>query len=102
MMYFNAGGFPSDMFIYKLFINNSFTMWINNHWGKVIKMVMKKKCDTLLKGIVISMDQERHVFLDGYVAVNKGIIESVGSISECANMNLIINSEEMVLLFYQD
>ena len=58
-------------------------MWINSHWGKIIKMVMKKKCDTLLKGIVISMDQERHVFLDGYVAVNKGIIESVGSISEC-------------------
>ena len=50
-------------------------MWINNHWGKIIKMVTKKKCETLLKGIVISMDQERRVFLDGYVAVNNGIIE---------------------------
>ena len=42
-----------------------------------------KTCNTLMRGIVISMDENRRVFMDGYVAINDGKIESVGAFSEC-------------------
>ena len=42
-----------------------------------------KTCDKLMRGIVISMDENRRVFMDGYVAINNGKIESVGAYSEC-------------------
>lgn len=41
-----------------------------------------KTCDKLMRGIVISMDENRRVFMDGYVAINNGKIESVGAYSE--------------------
>ena len=31
-----------------------------------------KTCNTLMRGIVISMDENRRVFMDGYVAINDG------------------------------
>jgi 5-methylthioadenosine/S-adenosylhomocysteine deaminase len=40
-------------------------------------------CDTLIKGIVITLDPERRVFTNGYVAVKDGKIASLGRISEC-------------------
>ncbi len=42
-----------------------------------------KTCDTLLYGTVITMDPQRHAYLDGYVAVNDGLIVEVGPASDC-------------------
>ncbi len=42
-----------------------------------------KKCDTLLKGMVITMDPERNVFTNGYLAITDGRIISVGSARNC-------------------
>ena len=46
-------------------------------------MSEKKTCDTLVKGIVISMNPERDVYLDGYIAIDGGLIQAVGPASEC-------------------
>lgn len=43
-----------------------------------------KTCDTLLLGTVITMDPERHAYLNGYVAVKEGLIVGVGPASDCA------------------
>ena len=40
-------------------------------------------CDTLIKGLVITMDPQRRVFMDGYVAVSGSKIVGVGKASEC-------------------
>ncbi len=42
-----------------------------------------KKYDTLLRGTVITMDENRHVYLDGYVAIENGVIVAVGSSEDC-------------------
>ena len=42
-----------------------------------------KKCDSLLRGMVVSMDIERNVFTNGYVAITDGLIVDVGDVSEC-------------------
>ena len=42
-----------------------------------------KECDTILRGTVISMDENRHVYLDGYVAIKNGTIVSVGPSGHC-------------------
>ena len=44
-------------------------------------MTEKKTCDTLIKGTVITMDPQRYVFLDGFVAVDNGLIKAVGPMS---------------------
>jgi 5-methylthioadenosine/S-adenosylhomocysteine deaminase len=41
-----------------------------------------RSCDTLIKGIVITVDPERQVFTDGYVAIKAGKIVDVGRASE--------------------
>ena len=41
------------------------------------------QCDTLLRGLVVTMDPERRVYLDGYVGVSDGRIAGVGAASEC-------------------
>jgi 5-methylthioadenosine/S-adenosylhomocysteine deaminase len=41
------------------------------------------RCDSILKGTVISMDPERRVFLDGYVAIADGKIVAVGPTRDC-------------------
>ena len=41
-----------------------------------------RTCDTLIKGIVITMDGERRVFTDGYLAIEDGRIAGVGRASE--------------------
>ena len=46
-------------------------------------MSEKKTCDTLIKGIVISMDPKRHVYLNGFVAIENGLIKAVGPSNEC-------------------
>jgi len=40
-------------------------------------------CDTLLKGIVVTMDPERKVYTDGYVAVAGSKVVAVGRASNC-------------------
>ena len=42
-----------------------------------------KKCDTILRGTVITMDEDRHVYLNGYVAIENGVILAVGSSEDC-------------------
>ena len=42
-----------------------------------------KPCDTILRGTVITMDPERHAYLDGFVAIENGCISGVGSASHC-------------------
>mgnify|MGYP003319692385 FL=1 len=42
-----------------------------------------KKCDTILRGTVITMDEDRRVYLDGYVAIENGVIVAVGSSKDC-------------------
>ncbi|MDG2320167.1 MAG: amidohydrolase family protein [Rhodospirillaceae bacterium] len=42
-----------------------------------------KSCDTLLRGTIITMDSERHAYLDGFVAIDKGLIVGVGSADDC-------------------
>ena len=42
-----------------------------------------KKCDSLLRGMVVSMDVERNVFTNGYVAITDGLIVSVGDAKRC-------------------
>ena len=42
-----------------------------------------KFCDTILRGTVITMDPERHAYLDGYVAVQDGLIVGAGSATDC-------------------
>ena len=41
------------------------------------------KCDSLIRGMVVSMDVERNVFTNGYVAITDGIIVSVGDQQDC-------------------
>ena len=62
-------------------------------------MSEKKTCDTLIKGIVISMDPKRHVYLDGFVAIEKGLIKAVGPINECDydSDNILGGKDYMVL-----
>ena len=39
----------------------------------------KKKIDTMLRhGTVLTMDDERHILIDGSIAIDKGKIEAVG------------------------
>ncbi len=40
-------------------------------------------CDTLLRGMVICMDPQRRVFLDGYVGISAGRIVAVGKAADC-------------------
>jgi 5-methylthioadenosine/S-adenosylhomocysteine deaminase len=40
-------------------------------------------CDTLLRGVVVTMDPGRRVFLDGYVAVQGGKVAGVGRWADC-------------------
>jgi len=42
-----------------------------------------RTCDTLIKGIVLTVDPERRVFQSGYVAIKDGRIADVGRASEC-------------------
>ena len=42
-----------------------------------------RTCDTLIKGIVITVDPERRVFTDGYLAIVDGRIADVGRASDC-------------------
>ncbi len=42
-----------------------------------------KSCDTLLRGTVITMDDDRRAFLDGYVAIENGAIVGVGAANNC-------------------
>ena len=37
-----------------------------------------KKCDTILRGTVITMDEDRRVYLDGYVAIENGTTPLTG------------------------
>jgi 5-methylthioadenosine/S-adenosylhomocysteine deaminase len=41
-------------------------------------------CDVLIKGTVITVDPERHVFIDGYVAIKDGKIAGVGRAADCS------------------
>ncbi len=41
------------------------------------------RCDSILKGTVISMDAQRRVFLDGYVAIADGKVLAIGPASDC-------------------
>lgn len=43
-----------------------------------------KRCDTLLRGIVLTMDPQRRVLLDGYVAVAGTKIVEVGRWKDCS------------------
>ncbi len=62
-------------------------------------MSEKKTCDTLIKGIVISMDPKRRVYLDGFVAIEDGLIKAVGSMNECDydSQNILGGNDYMVL-----
>jgi predicted amidohydrolase YtcJ len=40
-------------------------------------------CDTFLKGTVITMDPERQVFMDGYVAIGDGKVLAAGPAGDC-------------------
>ena len=42
-----------------------------------------RTCDTLVKGVVFTIDPQRRVFTNGYVAVKDGRIVDVGSASDC-------------------
>ena len=42
-----------------------------------------KKCDSLLRGMVVSMDINRNVFTNGYVAITDGLIVDVGDCNDC-------------------
>jgi 5-methylthioadenosine/S-adenosylhomocysteine deaminase len=42
-----------------------------------------KTCDTLIRGTVFTMDAQRHVYTDGFVALAQGKIVGVGSNSDC-------------------
>ena len=43
----------------------------------------KNRCDTLLRGMIVSMDAERRVFSNGYVAIQSGRIVDVGPATLC-------------------
>lgn len=47
------------------------------------KTDVRKTCDTLLRGTVVTMDAERHVYEDGYVALTGKHIVGVGPAREC-------------------
>lgn len=42
-----------------------------------------KRCDVLLRGTLITMDAERHSYLDGFVAIAAGKVVATGRGSEC-------------------
>jgi len=42
-----------------------------------------KTCDTILTGVIITMDPAKRAFLDGFVAIDKGRITDVGAIEDC-------------------
>lgn len=42
-----------------------------------------KTCDTLLRGTVVTMDADRHAYLEGFVAVTDGRIAAVGPAAGC-------------------
>jgi len=42
-----------------------------------------RTCDTLVKGIVVTVDPKRRVFTDGYVAIKDGRIADVGTNASC-------------------
>ena len=42
-----------------------------------------KNCDSLLRGMVVSMDPKRNVFTNGYVAITDGLIVDVGDVEKC-------------------
>jgi 5-methylthioadenosine/S-adenosylhomocysteine deaminase len=44
---------------------------------------MTRTCETLLQGIVVTMDAERRVLLDGYVAIDGGRVAGVGRRRDC-------------------
>ena len=42
-----------------------------------------KQCNAILRGTLITMDADRKVYMDGYVAINNGTIVSVGKSEDC-------------------
>ena len=42
-----------------------------------------KRCDTLIRGMVITMNPDRDVFTDGFVAIADGRVAAVGSSGQC-------------------
>ena len=46
-------------------------------------MAETKRCDILLKGTVVTMDSERRVYLDGFVAIAAGKIVATGRARDC-------------------
>jgi 5-methylthioadenosine/S-adenosylhomocysteine deaminase len=42
-----------------------------------------RTCDALIKGIVLTIDKQRRVFTNGYVAIKDGRIADVGSAADC-------------------
>ena len=42
-----------------------------------------KQCDTLVRGMVVTMNVNRDVYTDGYVAIKDGLVLSTGPSSQC-------------------
>jgi 5-methylthioadenosine/S-adenosylhomocysteine deaminase len=42
-----------------------------------------RTCDTLIRGTVLTIDPERRVFVDGFVAIRDGRVADVGQASDC-------------------
>ena len=42
-----------------------------------------KQCNAILRGTLITMDADRKVYMDGYVAISNGTIVSVGKSEDC-------------------
>lgn len=42
-----------------------------------------ERCDTIVRGMVITMDPNRAIYLDGYVAIKAGEIVAVGDANDC-------------------
>lgn len=57
------------------------------------------RCDTLVRGIVITMNEARDVYWDGYVAIADGKIVGVGSASDCAfTSEDVVSGDRMVVI----
>lgn len=46
-------------------------------------MAEPRRCDILLKGTVVTMDGDRHAYLDGFVAITAGKIVATGRAADC-------------------